>query len=266
MTSVHAIILGLVQGLTEFLPISSSGHLILVPKLLGWPDQGLAFDAMVHLGTALATVYHYRRECHELLKSLIGRSPDAETKALRNGIIIASVPAVIVAFLAKDFIDTHARNVTFVATNLILWGVLLLIADYVAKNRDAAGIQPVSKKQALVGGMAQAFALFPGTSRSGSTIASVVLAGQNRPTAVKFSFLLGLPIILGVSTLSALQLFTEASNGEILLAPLLFGLAASFVGGLLAIRVLLALLAYRGLTWFALYRFALAGAILLFLR
>lgn len=266
MTSFQAIILGLLQGLTEFLPVSSSGHLILVPHFLGWQDQGLAFDAMIHLGTALATIYHYRHDCHGVLQSFVRKNPDEDTRRLRNGILLASIPAIVVGVLAKDYIDQHARNVTLVAFNLIVWGVMLLIADRVASQRGNGPYQTTTTKQAIIGGIAQAFALLPGTSRSGATISATLLAGMNRPSAVRFSFLLGLPVILGVSGLSAIKLFTDAQNGEIFMMPLVLGLAASFVGGLLAIRIMLRFVSHHGLAFFAAYRFALAAAVLFFLR
>lgn len=266
MSNVQAIILGLVQGLTEFLPVSSSGHLILVPKLFGWGDQGLGFDAMIHFGTALATIYYFRKDCYGLLLTLLGRNPDADMKSLRNAVLIGTLPALVIAFFAKDFIDAHARNVTLVAANLIIWSVILIIVDQIAARRDNSTIQPTRLRHAIIGGFAQAFALLPGTSRSGATISGAIAAGMNRPSAVRFSFLLGLPIILAASLVSSVELFAEVGSGEIALMPLLLGLLFSFLGGLAAIRILLKLISYRGLSIFAAYRIALAIVILVWLR
>lgn len=267
MDIFHAIILGVVQGLTEFLPISSSGHLILVPKFLGWPDQGLGFDAMVHLGTAIAAIYHYRHDCHRALRSLFQRHPTPDDRQLRNAVLIGSVPALVAAILLKDVIDEHARNVTLVAANLIVWGVVLIAADWYASRQVlSATSQTRTPRQAIVVGLAQALALFPGTSRSGITISAGLFVGLDRSAAVRFSFLLGLPIILGVSLLSGVELLGEVRAGEISAAPLMAGLAAAFIGGLAAIRFLLAVISRNGLTYFALYRFALAAVILFTLR
>lgn len=268
MTVLHAIVLGLVQGLTEFLPVSSSGHLILVPKLLGWPDQGLGFDAMVHFGTALAAIYHFRTDCHALARSLFMRSSDAATIALRNAIIIGSVPAVLAALLFHKAIDAYARNVTLVAVNLIVWAIIMLFADYRASkaNKTTAETPAPKPGSAFAIGAAQAMALLPGTSRSGASISAGILTGQSRSSAVRFSFLLGLPIIVMSSLVASIEMFSAAANGGLSMAPLWWGLITSFVGGVLAIRVLLRFVEQRALTYFAAYRIALALFILFTLR
>ncbi len=277
MTIPHAIVLGLVQGFTEFLPVSSSGHLILVPKLLGWPDQGLGFDAMIHFGTALAAIYHFRTDCHHLVRSVFTRTPDDNTRRLRNAILVGSIPAIVAALLLHDWVDSHARNVTLIAVNLILWAIIMLAADRYAKrlvsksgstasSATTASVSTPTVPSAAMIGAAQAIALLPGTSRSGSTIATSIFTGLDRSSAVRFSFLLGLPIILLASLSASVELFSAAEAGQIAMAPLLWGLITSFVGGILAIRVLLRFVESNALTYFAAYRIALAIFILLYLR
>lgn len=266
MTILQAIILGFVQGLTEFLPVSSSGHLLLVPRFLGWPDQGLAFDAMIHLGTALAALLFYRKDCQQILASLLTKTATAEAVQMRNAIIIGTIPAVIIGFFFRDFIDTQARSVTLVAITLIVWSVIMLVAERIARRANVTNAQPPSLPSAFVIGCAQAMALLPGTSRSGATIISGIFTGQDRASAVRFSFLLGLPLILMISIVSLIELLTTSTQQSVSLAPLIAGLLTSFAGGLIAIRLLLKLLAHRGLTLFAVYRIALAIVILLFLR
>ncbi len=266
MTIFQAIILGFVQGITEFLPVSSSGHLLLVPQFLGWTDQGLAFDAMIHLGTALAALVFYRQECRQILASLFTKTASAEVVRLRNAIVVGTIPAVIIGLLFRDFIDTQARSVLLVAINLIVWAFIMLVAEHVARLANKATSQAPTWRSAFFIGCAQALALLPGTSRSGATITSAIFTGQDRASAVRFSFLLGLPLILAISMLSLIELVSSSTAQSVSLAPLIAGLVTSFAGGFIAIRVLLKLLAHRGLTIFAVYRIALAIVILLFLR
>jgi len=266
MTIFQAIILGFVQGLTEFLPVSSSGHLLLMPRFLGWPDQGLAFDAMIHLGTALAALVFYRQDCLNILASVFSRTPDAEAVRMRNAIIVGTIPAVILGLLFRDFFDTQARSVLLVAINLIVWALIMLLAEAMARRASQMTTQAPTPRSAFFIGCAQAMALLPGTSRSGATIASAIFTGQDRASAVRFSFLLGLPLIVAISLLSLIELVSSSAAQNLSLAPLIAGLLTSFAGGLIAIRVLLKLLAHRGLTIFAVYRIGLAIVILLFLR
>jgi len=267
MSITQAIILGFIQGATEFLPVSSSGHLLLVPHVFGWQDQGLAFDAMIHLGTALAALVFYKSECLRIVRTLFSNASDPEAVHMRNAIIIGTIPAALIGLFFRDFIDMQARSVNLVAINLIVWAIIMIGADWYARPRvDVASMKAPSWKSALFIGCAQAMALLPGTSRSGATISSAIFTGQDRASAVRFSFLLGLPLILIVSLLSLVDVVTLASQQHLSLLPMLFGLVTSFLGGVLAIRLLLRMLSHRGLTVFALYRIGLAIVIFLFLK
>jgi undecaprenyl-diphosphatase len=261
MTIVQAVVLGFVQGLTEFLPVSSSGHLILVPELLGWPDQGLAFDAMMHLGTALAALWFFRADILTLVKSFATRRPDPDTARFRLAIIISMIPAAIVGILAKDLIESTTRHAAFVAVNLVLWSVVLLVADFIASRRTQGNSVPTPLRAFLIG-LAQACALLPGTSRSGATISVGIFTGLDRVSAVRFSFVAGIPLILAAGLMSLPDLAAEVSAGVVSWPVLLIGFATAFLGGVLAIRVLLSVLNKHGLTVFAVYRILLAAFVL----
>jgi undecaprenyl-diphosphatase len=265
MTVLQATVLGFVQGLTEFLPVSSSGHLILVPKIFGWPDQGLSFDAVIHLGTALAAIWFFRQDIKLALTGLFTRTPSPESASMRKSILISMIPAVIVGLFFRDFIESSTRGAVFVACNLIIWSFVLLAADWFSSHKPAKTIQP-NWRQAIAIGVAQAFALLPGTSRSGATISAGILSGVDRAAALRFSFVAGIPLILAAGGLSAIELLQEVSSGQATLAPLVVGFLASFFGGFLAIKLLLALINRRGLTMFAIYRIVLAIIVLLLLR
>lgn len=265
MTILQATVLGFVQGLTEFLPVSSSGHLILVPHVFGWPDQGLAFDAVIHLGTALAAIWFFRRDIATILTGIFSRSSSPESKTLRRTILISMLPAVAVGLLLKDFIETSTRSTVFVACNLILWAFVLLAADWYSGRNHPTSTRP-TWRQAIVIGVAQAFALLPGTSRSGATISAGVLSGLDRASALRFSFVAGIPLILAAGGLSAIDLLQDVASGRASIMPLFVGFFSAFLGGVLAIQLLLALINRRGLTIFAAYRVVLAVIVLLLLR
>lgn len=267
MGVIQALVLGFVQGLTEFLPVSSSGHLILVPHIFGWKDQGLSFDAMIHMGTAFAAIWFFRVDIKQLLTGIV--SSDQQTDAAKNSfrwaILASMVPAVIVGLFLKDFIESSTRGTVFVAVNLIIWSFVLLAADWLASRPRKTAARP-TVSQAIIIGVAQACALLPGTSRSGATIATGIFCGLDRASAVRFSFVAGIPIILAVGAVSSVELVREVLAGQLNLAPLFVGFAASFAGGILAIRILLAVLNKHGLSAFALYRLVLALIVLTVLR
>jgi len=263
MTAIHAIILGLVQGITEFLPISSSGHLIVIPKLLGWVDQGLAFDAMIHLGTLLAVVVYFWKDIVDLLNSF-KKTASLEQKLLRNAIIISMIPAGFIGFFFKDYFEDYARNLNIIVFNLIFWGVILIVADRFYRKRDISTLKSIPNYQrALYIGIAQVFALIPGTSRSGSTISAGLFFGLSREASVKFSFLMGVPLIFAAGCLGGIDLIESQENIEFL--PAILGLAFSFLGGLMAIHALLKFIKHNGLTMFGVYRIILAVTLLLVL-
>src|SRR5438046_6763316 len=205
MTYAQALVLGVVQGLTEFLPVSSSGHLILVPRLFGWPDQGLAFDAAMHLGTLGALLAYFRVELIELVTGEMDRSVAAL-------LIAASLPALAVGWLANAWIETNLRSATIIAAATGVWGLVMWWADRRAVASDDAAGDPltrVSWSQGLTVGCAQVLALVPGTSRSGVTISTGLFARLDRATAARFSFMLGIPVTAAAAGYKLLHLLRD---------------------------------------------------------
>ena len=250
MPILHAIVLGIVQGITEFLPVSSSGHLILLPMLLGWPEQPLAFDTVVHLGTLAAVLVALRDDLPKLF---------ADKGKLGWTIVAASVPALGMGFLFKDQIETVLRSPLVVAASLVVWGILLWIADRQMKKQAEGKIENVGYHRAMMIGLAQAIALIPGTSRSGVTITAGLFMGLSREAAARFSFLLGIPAISAAGALGLFELAT--GEAQIELVPMIFGFLTSFACGFIAIRFLLKLLKSTSFVPFAIYRIALAGLV-----
>ena len=264
MTPFQAIILGIVQGLTEFLPVSSSGHLILVPYFLHWPDQGLDFDVAVNTGTLIAVLAYFHRDVRDLITGFFTgapRSRDGEfaPRPMAWAILVGTIPAGIAGLLAKHWIETHLRNPWVIAGTTLFYGLLLLLADRLGrKDRD---LDQVTMMDGVVVGCAQALALIPGTSRSGVTITAALLLGFLRPSAARFSFLLAIPISVLAALKSAKDLM-DAGAGAAQLVPMAIGLVVSAAVGYAVIAWLLAWLRRRDLTVFVVYRVALAAVIL----
>ena len=216
MTWFEASILGLVQGLTEFLPISSTAHLRIVPELLGWEDPGAAFSAVIQLGTLLAVLLYFRKDVLELataaLRSLWNRNlMETSSSRLAWAIAVGNLPIIVLGLGFKDFIETDARSLWIIGGALILLGLGLYAAErFASGSRDASQL---SFRQIQWIGLCQALALIPGCSRSGSTIMGGLLVGMERAEAARFSFLLGLPAILG-SGLFQLKALAETGLGE----------------------------------------------------
>lgn len=263
MDWLQALMLALIQGITEFLPISSSAHLILPSQLLGWPDQGLAFDVAVHLGTLTAVSSYYRRDLARMtggcLRGMRERSSNPDM-GLALLVVWATLPAVLAGFLFKDLIETEARSVLVIAVTTLVFGVLLWWAD--VSGRRERGLDSLGWKGALLVGLAQALALIPGTSRSGITMTAALLLGYRRTEAARFSFLLSIPVILGASLLKLLDLLEQPQPVD--WQFLLTGFAASALVAYVAIVFFLRLLERLGMFPFVLYRLLL-GVTLLFL-
>ncbi|HEV8676232.1 MAG TPA: undecaprenyl-diphosphatase UppP [Methylomirabilota bacterium] len=259
MNPLHALVLGIVQGLTEFLPISSSGHLILVPALLGWPDQGLAFDAAVHLGTALALLCYFAPELWRMAAgSAKGSGADVRLIA---ALAVGTVPAAVAGILFEHAIETRFRSALVVAVTTIGWGLVLGWADRQAAGARVRQLREVGILRGLAIGCAQILALVPGTSRSGITLTAGLASSLDRPTAARFAFLLGLPITAGAGLLKTVGL-VRAGLGAAEVTALEVGLLASFVAGLLAVWFLIRYLQRRTLTVFVVYRVVLGLVIL----
>ena len=264
LSPLQALILAVVQGVTEFLPISSSGHLILVPYFLKWPDQGLAFDIATHVGTLLAILVYFRRDVRDLIVGFFTGQPrssdgDYVPRQLAWMIVLATIPAGIAGLLLKDLIETQARSALLVAGTTIFYGLLLGVADRVGKREQPLG--GIGWREALMIGCAQALAIVPGTSRSGITITAALLLGLTRPAAARFSFLLGIPIFTLAAAKQGLDLL-EAHVTMAEMIPMLIGLAASAVVGYAVIAWLLSWLRNRDLTVFVVYRLILGAVIL----
>jgi len=267
MDFLQFIILGIIQGLTEFLPVSSSGHLVLAPALFDFEDQGLALDAILHLGTLLAIIIFFRDDLSKLVRGLFDRTRDPAHHRLAWYIIWASFPAGLVGLFFGDVIEHELRNPTFVAWNLLVWSLVFLVADrYAAKQKPAAeGMHSLSLGQVLFIGCAQAIALLPGTSRSGITIAGGLFTHLSQTTAARFSFLLGTPIILVAGTHKMLHFVSNPVGFHTFSAlQLATGLLVSFAVGYLSIKLLLKIVSRAGLIPFIVYRILLGIFILAF--
>jgi undecaprenyl-diphosphatase len=250
---LQAIVLGIVQGLTEFLPVSSSAHLILVPWLLKWQqDPGLAFDVVLHLGTLLALVIFYWREWLEMVLSLA--NGDHVRRRLLFLLIVASVPGAIIGILLEKQAETIFRSPVLIAVTLATLGLILWAADaFGSKKRK---IDNLTLLDALLIGLSQALAIIPGVSRSGATITTARFLGIDRADAANFSFLMATPIIAGAGLLEARKFFHSG-----LTAQLGWGFAASAVFGLLAIVWLLSYVRTHTYRPFAIYRIVLAAVV-----
>jgi undecaprenyl-diphosphatase len=230
MDSLHIFVLAVVQGLTEFLPISSSAHLVLLPKLLGWADQGLVFDVAVHFGSLLAVLLYFRHEVRRMLRAWlrnIGGGKADQDSLLAWWVIIATLPAIMFGFLLQGAIEDNLRSPWVIATASITFGVLLWLADLKgARERDEYTLK---LNDAFLIGWFQVLALIPGTSRSGITITMGLFLGLTRKAAARFSFLLAMPVIFASGVLQTVRMFTEVSPigwGELSLGILLSGLSA----------------------------------------
>ena len=256
----QAFVLALVQGLTEFLPISSSAHLILPSQILGWPDQGLAFDVAVHLGTLSAVVLYYRKDLYAMtagsLQALAQRKLNADFR-LGLLVVLATLPAVVFGFLAEHWIETQLRSAAVIAATTVLFGVLLGVSDVVGKRQH--DLVSLGVMAALVIGFAQVLALIPGTSRSGITITAALLLGFHREAAARFSFLLSIPIILGAATLKGRDLVSQSVPVDWFLMG--FGVVVSGVTAYLTIVFFIRLLDRLGMLPFVIYRLLLGAAL-----
>jgi undecaprenyl-diphosphatase len=259
-TIFQALVLGLLQGLAEFLPISSSAHLALAPWLFHWPDPGLSFDVALHFGTLIAVIWYFKGEWLALINAVwqIVTTRRIVTVEQKRAVflIVATIPGGIVGLLLEKKAETAFRNPALIASALIVMGVLLWIAD-----RFARSDKPITRMgwlDAILIGCAQVFALIPGVSRSGSTITAGRALGFDRNGAAAFSFLLSMPIIAAAVILKVPHVMRETGMN----LPLLVGVAASAISGWLAISVLLKYVSKHSYGVFALYRVALGVVIL----
>ncbi|MBP8973970.1 MAG: undecaprenyl-diphosphatase UppP [Anaerolineae bacterium] len=256
MDLFKALVLGILQGATEFLPISSSGHLVLVPWWLNWSEPPLIFDVVVHLGTLMAVLVYFWRDWLALLRAgahaLRSRTvQDPDTRLLLL-IVLGTVPAAVVGALLEDAFETTFSKPSLVAAFLLVTALLLFLSERVQTGRR--GLEDLTTRDALVVGTAQALAILPGLSRSGSTIAAGIMRGLPRAVSARFSFLLATPIILGTGAKQGFDVITGAEEvSRALIGPLAVGFAAAAVVGFVCIWGLLRLLQRRRLYGFAAY-------------
>ena len=263
MSTIDVFILAIIQGLTEFLPISSSAHLILPSAVLGWKDQGLAFEVAVHVGTLLAVVLYFRKEVGSMAVAWFGT-----LKGERNNfdgklawwIIFATIPAGLFGLLGKDFIEEHLRTALVIAATTLIFGFLLGFADIKAKQNKS--IENLGFKGAMLIGLAQAIALIPGTSRSGITMTIGLMLGLSRENAARFSFLLSIPAIAMAGSYLTLKLILE--TGAVDWSAMGLGSVLSFVSAYACIHYFLILVNKIGMMPFVIYRLLLGAGLLWF--
>jgi len=251
---LRALILGMLQGGTEFLPVSSSGHLVLVPWLLGWSAPSLAFDAVLHWGTAIAVVVYFWREwvdmIHSALRSIVQRSFVDDEARLAWLIVLGAIPAAVLGYLLNDFFERLFSQPAVTAGFLLITAAFLLGSELL--GRAVRRVDEINWKDALVVGFAQALAILPGISRSGSTISAGLIRGLRRDTAARYSFLLGTPVILGAGLFKLVDL-VQGGDLAAQYPALLVGFFAAGAVGLGCIHFFLRYLRRRGLVPFAIY-------------
>ncbi|MFO0704745.1 MAG: undecaprenyl-diphosphatase UppP [Candidatus Andersenbacteria bacterium] len=271
MQYLQAIVLGAVQGLTEFLPISSDGHLFIVRQLFGWSDQGLLFDAVLHIGTLLSIIIVLWRDLAELFVGfwqVITRRELTKTRQERLFVaaVVATIPAAVAGYFLEDLFTTTYRNVLSVGLWFAACGAFYLLAEQLVRKKQQTKLEP-TVRDALAIGLAQVTALLPGVSRSGTTIATGSLVGLKREAAARFSFVMAAPIIAGASLLSLVQLLTGhagSATAPVTLRdwlPLIVGTLVALVVGVFALKGLLQIVKRRGLRLFGAYMLTLGGLI-----
>ncbi len=259
----HVFILAIVQGLTEFLPVSSSAHLILFPKLFGWQDQGLAFDVAIHVGTLCAVIAYFRQELILMIKDWIhsiSGGPSTQNSRLAWAIGLGTIPAGIAGLIFNDFIATHMRATLIIAITTIIFGIFLGAVYLMA--RQQRNEYSLRLRDIILIGCAQAIALIPGTSRSGITLTAGLFVGLSRQAAARYSFLLSIPIIMLAGGLESYKLIT--SDATYNYQALLFGFLVAAISGYLCIDLFLRWLERFGIMPFVIYRLIL-GILLLFI-
>ena len=263
MTIFQAIIFGAVQGLTEFLPISSTAHLILLPWFLGWPDPGLTFDVALHLGTLVALLMYFRVEWTALIQSAFGilrgrtQSPDARMAMM---IVVATIPAAAAGVLFEHKVEEALRAPQLIGVMLIVMAVVLVIAEIVGRRKK--NLDDISWADAVTVGLAQAFAIVPGVSRSGSTITAGLFLSMKRDAAARFSFYLSAPIIAGAVGKKMIDILQSGLRLD-QLTPFVIGIISSGVVGYLAIAFLMRYLQTHNTLLFVVYRILLGIVVLL---
>jgi undecaprenyl-diphosphatase len=253
---------GVIQGITEFFPISSSGHLAILPHFFKIEDPGVAFDLAMHLGTAASVALYFRKDILRLFSALFSFKKEKEQRhkdfEYALNMVISTVSTVLIVLVIKGFAKEYGRGVLIIGFNLIFFGFLMWLADKKGDCENSEEMSSLNFKNAISIGVSQAIAVFPGVSRSGATLTMARLLKMNRANATNYSFLLSLPIIVG-GFIFKLPEFIENPNFPVF--QCLFGMIISFVVGLLAIHFFLKVVSKTGLVYFSLYRFILGTAL-----
>jgi len=254
ITFIQWLVLAFIQGITEYLPISSSAHLILVSELMGWPDQGLVMDIAAHGGSLMAVIWFFKEEIIKLFKG--------KNWELFFQLSLASIPLALTGYLFANSIEQNLRSPIIIAISSIVFGIFLYISDIIQKKKsDSRGI---GYKAAIIIGLSQAFALIPGASRSGVTMTAAMLMGFDRIKAAKFSFLLAIPALLMTTAYGGLKLYKEPSEYNLLGVSVV--LIVSFLASLLSIKLFLNLINKISMASFMWYRIALGVLIIGYLQ
>jgi len=263
MDFFQAVVLALVQGLTEFLPVSSSAHLILVPELLGWQDQGLAFDVAVHVGTLLAVIAFLKKEIQQIIPAWFGGWKGFSWN--QHGqlgwlIVLATIPLGLVGLLAGELVETHLRSAWVIAISTLVFGLLLGWADR-SGSHNSKSVESLTWKDTLIIGCAQVLALIPGTSRSGITMTALLALGYNRVATARFSFLMAVPAIALPGLLKTAEL--ASSDTAVAWDLILVGVVVSAITAFVCMKVFMRFVQQVGMLPFVIYRVFLSLAIVL---
>jgi undecaprenyl-diphosphatase len=267
MTITQAFILGLIQGLTEFIPVSSSGHLVLLPELFNWEAQSTTFDIILHGGTLLALLIYFRERLLKILKGTIQKNE--KERSLFIKLVLGTIPALLVGFIITlvnksfdDVIDESMKSNWVIVVMMIALGILLIVSDYVfTHNRKT--VKKINNKNAIIIGIGQCLAYIRGTSRSGVTILTGLTQGLDRHAAAEFAFLIGIPIIAAAFFGDLLFFLMDDARESISVENAVVGFLTAFISGLLAIRFMLRFLSNNGLKVFGIYRIVLGIVIIL---
>ena len=263
MNLLQSIVLGIVQGLTEFLPISSSAHLRIVPAMLGWEDPGAAFTAVCQLGTEAAVLIYFRRDLWAIASKWLTGPRRIEDPDVRLGwfLIVATIPIGIIGFIFRDDIETGARNLWLIGTVLIVFALVLGYADRVGRHERE--ISDLSLRDGFLIGLAQSLSLIPGVSRSGATMSAGLLLGMERPAAARFSFLLAVPAVVASGLFELKDVIAGDEHSTTPVGNVVVATLVAFIVGYAAIAWLLRYLAHHSVNLFVVYRVFLGSTVLI---
>ena len=259
MDILQLILLSFIQGLTEFLPVSSSAHLVLLSEFLGEEDQGIIFDVGVHFGTLMAALVYFRSDLQKMVVNLGSHKLLSQENSLTINLVIALIPILLAGFFLRDFVDLNLRNSQVIAYATIVFGILLYVAQF---KKTEGGLETLNMKKALIIGIFQCLALIPGTSRSGITITAGLLLGLGAREASRFSFLLAIPTIGAIALAELIRIsFIDFTQSGIELSV---ALIISFLVAYISIDMFLKLIERIGFTPFVIYRLLLGIGLLMF--